>query len=402
MSITRYLEKHGKPMPLPIPPGRTFRYAVVIPAMAESESLPDTLRSLAANSGLMLEDTLTLVVVNRRPDSSPEIRADNEKVLQFLRDNPFALPNLYYLDLVTEHGVGGARKAGMDTALLHLDHTVNPLILCLDADTLVEPDYLRAAAQLRNQPGAIVNFRHRMPADPALRRAIVEYELFMRYYVLGLRRAKSPYAFHALGSAMICRAADYVRCGGMRERNGGEDFYFLQSLRKLGPIGFIGDTTIYPAGRLSDRVDFGTGPRLRKLINGEKQEFYHFGIFLELGKIITAADSAPDENLPARLTEQLRPETCEFLQQQGFPAAWPKIYRNTPKNPEARRHAFHTWLDGFRTLKLVHHLEQNAPMLERLDCRHACAMLLEHYGRGGSETADPVRLLAEFRSLDNR
>lgn len=400
MSLARYLEKHGKAVPLPLT--RLFRCAVVIPAMAESESLPHTLRSLAANSELMLEDTLTLVVVNRKPDAPDAIRADNEKVIRFLRENPFRLPNLHYLDITTAAGVGGARKAGMDTALQYLDHSCNPLILCLDADTLVEPDYLKAAAQLRNRPGAIVNFRHQPPADPVLRRAIMEYELFMRHYVLGLRWAGSPYAFHSLGSAMICRAADYVRCGGMRERNGGEDFYFLQSLRKLGPIGFIGNTTIHPAGRLSDRVDFGTGPRLRKLMNGERQDFYHFGVFIELKKVVGLADSGPDERLPEALERAVRPETLAFFHEQDFPAAWGKIFHNTPRTAEALRRAFHTWLDGFRTLKLVHHLERSVPMLGRTDYRQAAARLFEYYGRRIDETADLNGILEEFRRLDDR
>ncbi len=394
MSVDKYLEKHGKAVPLPL--ARKFRYAVVIPAMAESENLPHTLQSLAANSELMLEDTLTLVVINQPPDARPEIRADNEKTLQILAANPFKLPNLHYLDITTPDGVGGARKTGMDTALVYLDGTLNPLIFCLDADTLVEPNYLQAAAQLRKQPGAIVNFRHQLPEDPALRRAIMEYELFMRYYVLGLRWAGSPYAFHSLGSAMICRAADYVRCGGMRERNGGEDFYFLQSLRKLGPIGFIGGTTIHPAGRLSDRVDFGTGPRLRKLMEGEKQDFYHFGVFIELKKILGLA---PDETLPESLSA-LRPETLAFFQQQKFMESWPKILRNTPKNPEALRWAFHTWLDGFRTLKLIHHLEREVPMLQRVSYRDAAARLCEHLGMRLTESADLTQLLDEFRKKE--
>ncbi len=396
MSVSKYLEKHGKALPLPL--ARKFRYAVVIPAMAESESLPHTLQSLAANSELMLEDTLTLVVINQPPDVHWKIRSDNEKTLQILAENPFKLPNLHYLDITTPDGVGGARKTGMDTALVYLDWNLDPLIFCLDADTLVEPNYLQAAAQLRKQPGAIVNFRHQLPDDPALRRAIMEYELFMRYYVLGLRWAGSPYAFHSLGSAMICRAADYVRCGGMRERNGGEDFYFLQSLRKLGPIGFIGSTTIHPAGRLSDRVDFGTGPRLRKLMEGEKQDFYHFGVFIELKKILSLT---PDETLPENLSA-LRPETQAFFQQQKFLESWPKILRNTPKNPEALRWAFNTWLDGFRTLKLIHHLEREVPMLQRVGYRDAAARLCEHLGMRLPENADLTQLLTEFRKLEQK
>lgn len=402
MKYDSYLAKKGKIAGLqPKIPTQKYRCAVVIPSLAESESLPRTLKTLAANSELMLEDTIIIVVINRKPNALPKVITDNLETIELMKR--MTMPNLYWVDLITDHGVGGARKTGMDTALQFLDWRHDPLICCLDADTLVEADYLSVVSgtmnRLQHHPGAVVDFRHQIPTETALKSAVMEYELFMRYYVLGLRWAGSPYAFHSLGSAMICRADSYVRCGGMRERNGGEDFYFMQALRKLGPIGYIHGTTIYPAGRLSDRVDFGTGPRLLKMMEGIRQEFYHFGVFAELKRIMALLEEEITLELPA-LIDTLRPETVNFFHEHNFPASWEKIFRNTPKNQQARKNAFNTWLDGFRTLKLVHHLERTAPMLNRITYRQAAAQCLENYGRRLSETSGIAEILEAFHELE--
>lgn len=361
LSVSRYLEKRGHVAKLePFEPEPRFYRAIVVPAMAESQYLGATLRSLAANAESMIKDTLFLIVINQPPDASPKIVEDNLRTVEILKNYNF--PNLFYLNTVLEGGVGGARKLGMDIALTKLDWNVRPLLFCLDADTLVEPDYLSNVAQVmadnRQWSGAVVNFSHQLPDDSELRQAVIGYEFFMRYYVEGLRWAGSPYAFHSLGSATICWGDEYVRCGGMRVRNGGEDFYFAQSLRKLGEIGFIDQTTIYPAGRISNRVDFGTGPRLGKIVEGKPLGFYDFGIFIEVKKLFDLVAATSPEKLVKALPNTLRTETVDFMVSQKFGESWPKILRNTPASDVARRGAFHTWLDGFRTLKLVHHLEQ--------------------------------------------
>ena len=48
-----------------------------------------------------------------------------------------------------------------------------------------------------------------------------------------------------------------------------------------------------------------------------------------------------------------------FLEAQGAPDAWRRISAQAP-NPVARLRHFHDWFDGFRTLKLIHHLRDHA------------------------------------------
>jgi len=360
--VNRYLMKRGHVAELsPEKCGNYFQQAVVIPAMAESRYLPATIKSLTENCELMIQKTLFIAVVNCPPDASAEIFQDNLDTVEFLKKQN--LRNLFYINTVIDGGVGGARKLGMDTALNILDWNSEPLLFCLDADTLTEPEYLEKVrfAMLAHPQwsGAVVNFSHQLPDNAELSEVVAAYEFFMRYYVAGLRWAGSPYAFYSLGSATICRASAYVRCGGMRVRNGGEDFYFAQALRKIGEIGFIDDTVIYPAGRISDRVDFGTGPKLNRLLNGEPLSFYNFQIFGELKKLLDLVAAVSPEALPTRLSAVLHSETVEFMRLQNFFTAWPKILHNTPPGDANCRRAFHTWFDGFRTLKLIHHLERN-------------------------------------------
>src|SRR5690606_23582744 len=49
---------------------------------------------------------------------------------------------------------------------------------------------------------------------------------------------------------------------------------------------------------------------------------------------------------------------ADYLRGQNFEAAWEGIRRNAP-DPHRRLAQFHRWFDGFRTLKMLHHLREN-------------------------------------------
>ena len=55
----------------------------------------------------------------------------------------------------------------------------------------------------------------------------------------------------------------------------------------------------------------------------------------------------------------MRPPVKRFLEAQGAPDAWKGISAQAP-NPVARLRRLHDWFDGFRTLKLIHHLRDHA------------------------------------------
>jgi hypothetical protein len=385
MNFQKYILKNKSGRQLENIPVRAFKNALVIPVCAESEYLPSTLESFANNPVSELSDTLVFLVINNPPPGTAGASAkfaENQDTLRLLRNSHFPFQeklNLSWIDasgpgseINPKEGVGAARKIGMDTALEFLDFAgSSPVIISLDADTSVEGNYLAAIKGyfLANQDkaGATINFEHQPGRTAEEDAAVISYELFMRYYVEGLRISQSPYAYHVLGSAMAFRAEDYVRAGGMRRRNGGEDFYFLQALRKTGSVGQIIDTTVHPSSRASDRVPFGTGPRISQILEAKGSlMFYNPEIFMLLKKLFSAVSLLADADTLTTL-KSLDGVTNQYLAENNFFHEWEKILKNTPDKIEKVRWAFYTWFDAFRTLKFVHFCEGRYPEIPLMD-----------------------------------
>ncbi len=350
-----------------------FEGAVVIPSLAETDFLFTTLHALAQNPSELLQRFLIVVVVNHREDAPLSAKMDNHQTLQRLAARKPPLDNLHlaWVDAASSGlelpkktgGVGLARKIGMDLALPRFDYEkVTPLLISLDADTLVRPDYLSALIrhfQDAKVSGAVIPFCHQPGSTPAEDRAIKRYELFLRAYVLGLSRAGSPYAFHTVGSAMACSAQAYVRMGGMNVRAAGEDFYFLQQLAKTGGISKVKGTVVYPSPRASYRVPFGTGRSITRLLAGEKEAvmFYQtacFQILEEWLALIARNLDAPGEEIRVK-AERISKDLGAYLDSIRFPAVWQKLQKNF-RDRATLLTGFHSWFDGLKTMKLVHHL----------------------------------------------
>jgi hypothetical protein len=255
-----------------------------------------------------------------------------------------------------------ARKIGFDLTLARLDWSAGPLLAALDADTLVRPDYLPALVnhfRKTRAGGAVIPFRHQPGSTEAEQAAIDRYELFLRYYVLGLYLAGSPYAFHTVGSTMAFRAEAYARIGGMNRRQGGEDFYFLQQLAKTAGVAPLSGTEVFPSARPSGRVPFGTGPSVARLVAREPGAvlFYPPGCFRILGEwlalVATAWQTSGGELLEG--AKEISPHLGQCLQGLDLPRVWENLRRNHPGRSRLAT-AFDGWFDGFKTLKLVHHL----------------------------------------------
>jgi hypothetical protein len=392
-------------------PVRTFRAAVVIPALAEYVNLPHTLQTLSANPPALLEQTLILVVVNQRSDASSTERVDNlatlAKLPQWKRE--YGLENLYWVDaastgneLPLKQGVGLARKIGLDLTLNYLDfNESDPLLICLDADTLVQPDYLGAITThfgAGSAGGASIPFRHRPAEDPRGQAAIDRYELFLRAYVLGIELAGSPYAFHTVGSAMACRASAYVASGGMNRRLAGEDFYFLQQLHKTSGVASLSGTIVHPSPRSSHRVPFGTGRAVGDMLaKGEQQLLFYqpqlFGILGDWLKCVAGHGGADGNRLLLRAGE-ISPFLQSYLEPAGFGEAWDNLLRHN-RDEQRLMVSFHGWFDAFRTMRLMHHLTDSG--YPRIPAEEAVPPLLE---RAGYESpADLIGLIDSLRTL---
>ena len=270
---------------------------VVIPCYNEKELLL-TLQNLCACATSKAK-TLVAVKINSSVLTNEKVVLQNRKtydeVIGFAAENnsdTLRFFPLIFENLPRKHaGVGLARKIGMDLAVEYFLNIQNPegIIISLDADCTVSPNFLTgifaAYRQIDKLCCTVQNFHHRVENnDPQLENAIHQYEQYIRYFSQMLRFVEFPYYFHTIGSAFSVAADAYVRVGGMGRQQGGEDFYFLQKVFALRKTKLLNDVFVYPMARYSDRIPFGTGPALQKIINEPdgQMKTYSFESFLEL------------------------------------------------------------------------------------------------------------------------
>lgn len=371
--LAQYLHRRALDGPWAVEgcPEGNFAAAVVVPALAEGESLVATLASLAKNPSEHLARTLILVVVNHSERADASIRGANLADLLRLREWPASPLRLAWVDAAApgrelpakSAGVGLARKLGFDLALTRLaTGSGRPFLVSLDADTLVRPDYLPALFRHFSNVragGAVLPFAHQPGRDAAEERAIERYELYLRHYVLGLELAGSPYAYHSVGSALACRADAYIKAGGMNRRSAGEDFYFLQQLAKISGVAPVVGTLVRPSSRPSGRTPFGTGRSVARLLAGEESAvaFYEPRAFRVLGQwlaLVAEGGQTPGVTLLA-MARQCSEGLATYLEGLDFDRVWERLRRNHPC-PEALHKAFHVWFDGLASLRLIHAL----------------------------------------------
>ena len=420
--------------------------AVVIPVLQERKSLFKTLASLVKNPSADLKRTVVICVVNNHPPSvaGAEAVADNQETMHFLEGlikqkggAAASFPNgekdfsviadselrLALIDASSpgleiperDGGVGSARKMGMDAALRILDGegSGDGVISCLDADTLVDENYLSAIFEFfkkSNCPAASAAYAHQIPDNPEVLSAICRYEIFLRSYVIGLRYAASPYAFPSIGSTISCSAPSYLAVRGMNRRSVAEDFHFLDKLAKLGPMGFIGETTVHPSARLSRRVAFGTGRKMHYFLEEAAEEYliHNPDIYRILLAWLNEATAAPDRSAEAIMAaaKRIHPLLGGYLDEARFPENWERIRKNSTHADHLLRQ-FHAWFDGLKTLRLVHHLERAefppADMFRGLtDLLQMTHREIPALGGKGNDIPDATELqtiLSELRNL---
>ena len=385
--ITAYLNKRSSPIwQIENDHKKYFQKIIAVPSIAELDNLPHLILSLEQNDELELQDTLLLLVVNNSVSSYEEVKLNNKETMTYLRNLKSKI-NISFINAASYGkemddkygGVGLARKIGMDLALTKFDYNspTKRILICSDADCIVEPNYLKEIAKgfnSNNYEAAVVNFSHDISGEDEETKAIICYEIFLRYYVLGLSLAKSDYAFHTIGSTMICTPEAYVKVEGMSKRKAAEDFYFLEKLAKLYPIGEIKSTCVHPSKRGSWRVPFGTGRSVDRFLKNAKNEYllYDPKSFLTLK---TWLDSFFDKSLmPSsdliKIANNIHPTLAEFLTQQDFENFILKVLSKNKNQSEVEKQK-HFWFDAFRTLKLIHYLRDvsysNINMFDAID-----------------------------------
>ncbi len=338
-----------------MPASRTLH--VALPAMNEAAFLPQTMECLKRQQ----HDNFQVWVCVNQPESwwseaeKLAICEDNRQTLYYL--HKLGWEHLHIIDQSSPGhgwkgkalGVGQARKVIMDA--INKVSRPDDIIVSLDADTVFEPGYLTSIEKVFERfPTAVAlsnPYYHRLTGDDTLDRAMLRYEIYMRYYAINMWRIGSPYSFTALGSAIALPATAYRKIGGMTAKKSGEDFYLLQKLRKAGWIANFNSSKVFPGTRYSDRVFFGTGPALIKGSAGlwDSYPVYDYRLFDRVRKTYLL--------FPELLENKMETPMSAFLNQQFGEDDIFEPLRQNHKNVSAFVKACHHKVDGLRILQFL-------------------------------------------------
>ena len=385
--LDKYLRQYAEPearLALEDPLERSYQEVLIVPAYAEDPELLHRLQHIAA-----WQPNLLIILVLNRPDDERD-----DTINDALRDaclashhlgeyrygallemrNGGALLLVERADAMPEaEGVGLARKIGCDIALaLQCRGCVNSHWLHnTDADARLPESYF-VAAQRHSGAVAIAHaFKHDSTPDSALDRATYLYDLRLRYYVMGLQKAGSPYALHTLGSCISVDAKRYAQVRGFPRRAGGEDFYLINKLAKLGTVASPASPVITLTPRVSDRVPFGTGPAVSRLLDSRapysEPLFYHPECFTQLATVLNHVTAVAEGE--RRSLSHLDESSVSTLNAMGIEQAFRHCDKQSADAESWIKH-FHQWFDGFRTLKFVHGIRESGyPDLNLADSR---------------------------------
>ena len=430
-TIDKYLQIYAEPesqwraADLEQFPSATWDYVVTIPACGEHEYLPGALDSIANCQAVGNKSrVLCIVVLNGNQAREMEFKASNKKMRDWLAKLtipifsglnpdgtcPQSLVSWQGIEILivdrsqepwlipSDQGVGMVRKIGADIALLLISagKIASPWIHNTDADARVPSDYfLRTSEQIVSTAGKakkascyIYPYQHIPNPNMGQQEhniywpAVIDYELWLRYYVAGLQWAGSCYAYPSIGSLLACHSLAYARTRGFPKKMAGEDFYFQNKLAKMGSMVNLEGEPIRLLTRPSSRVPFGTGQGTIKISQlnqaGQQYEVYHplvfdflRGFLAAAGDWLLAPEKTTDEKqavfysalqklLPARGQKEI--DRAEWLQNLLIEL---QVFKNLSaaekrsRSSEGAKQQFDDWFDSFRTLKLIHRLRDD-------------------------------------------
>ena len=377
----KYLQTYAEPeitSLITFPNLETYKNTVVIPAYNETDIFIDRF----INSKLSHQNVLLILVINQpnsEVNSQPQlnlaysVNQSGQKIWQQNNLTLFRIKGVTTdilvvdrfsdnLTITDKQGVGLARKIGADiaTALICKGVIDSPWICSTDADTHLPDDYFSVLSDIPVNTSAInYNFNHIKSAN-SLSEATLRYEQALRYYVAGLKWAGSSYAFHTIGSTLAFRYDYYAMVRGFPKRAAGEDFYLLNKLAKQATVLQIDDVTLTIEPRVSNRVPFGTGPAVAKILaldNIDDYHYYHPQVFVELKSCLSALNLLwrEREDLEYWLSELSEP--VQFaLRQLQFNKLIDHLMKQVADEQQCNRQ-IRQWFDAFRTLKFIHYIQ---------------------------------------------
>lgn len=331
---------------------------LALPSMNEAEYLPKLIKCIQEQD---YAGNFELFVCINQPDKwwddeeKIHICNSNSSSVQILKEK-YTSP-LKIIDRFSKgkgwkgkhYGVGWARKTVMDE--INKYATPEDIIISIDADTTFRSKYISSVVEsFKRHPSKIamaVPYYHKLTKDDILNRNILRYEIYMRYYNLNLWRICSPYNFTALGSAIALPVWAYRKVNGISPHKSGEDFYFLQKLRKAGEIILWNKEKVFPAARYSDRVFFGTGPALIKGRDNDWSSYpiYHYSNFDDIKELYSQFHELFDHDIDS--------DMIKFMEKQFNTANLWNPLRSNFKNRESFVNACTHKIDGLRILQYL-------------------------------------------------
>ncbi len=327
---------------------------------------------------------LVILCLNRpeQHEKSKQWQQENENLSQHLKQQALSFVQLGKHQLLTmsyawdcllldfnetpftnNQGVGLARKIAADTALALIDRNYiqQPWIFSTDADVALPETYFDVTTNAKGFSAISLPFKH-VSGDHELLSYQAKYDFKMYYYQWGMQHIGVAYDYIPLGSTLVVSADAYATVRGFPIKSGGEDFYLLNKLAKIGRVSQPKMPIIEIQCRLSDRVPFGTGPAVAKYQTSTTEALYYhpksFDILKDWRTKLLAQFNQPDIMATATIDEA---SLNKFWN-------WPVVYKKNIKQikTEQRWQQFiHEWLDAFKLLKSVHRLREVYPDVTR-------------------------------------
>lgn len=397
------------PQFIPEPPVKETGIIIVVPSYNET-GICTMLDSL--NHAEKPECHVEVIVVVNAPPGAPEEHINNNlktvsEIILWKQQNNICFFSLHCIqpEPLTGWGVGLARKSGMDEALRRFNSIDRPegIIVCLDADCTIAPDYLRAIEngfKEKSHKACSIYFEHQLNSsgDKKTIKAITLYELHLRYYYQAMLFTGFPDVFHTVGSAMAVKALSYMKSGGMNRKQAGEDFYFIQKLLPAGGYFSLNNTTVYPLPRPSCRVPFGTGATMEKLLemNDPVYMTYDLQAFFELKETFASLHDLYEEPGSKFNYDKLPGGLKIFFSEEEWNGRINEIRDNT-SGYESFRKRFFSWFNMFKVVKYLNTVHES--YLKKKKVEICAAELLDRMG-AQYKTQSAADLLKIYRSIE--
>lgn len=412
--LAHYLQKHQFSAPqINETPSKKLGIIVVIPCYNE-ENITGILQSLYECDQPQC-DVEVQVVLNSPEDASTEViernafrKKDFEEWKKTHSSNKVRFYMLNFPSLPSKDaGVGLARKLGMDEATARFMYIGKEqgIIANIDSDCTCSKNYLVEMEKLFKNPkikACSIRFEHPVEGNEFTLenyQSIIQYELYLHYYVLSFRNTGHPFAYHTIGSSFAVRANVYAMQGGMNKRKAGEDFYFLQKVIPLGYFAELNTACVYPSPRPSVRVPFGTGATIEKMLKTNNYQYYTYNImaFEDLKIFFTLIEKLYATNKAYKTLEYIKGPLKPFLIKNEFPKRLEEILKNTT-SLKSFMLRFYRWFNAFIVLKYMNYSHENFYQRQPV-AKMAQQYLEKHYSSTIDKNISDKEMLFQLRAI---